>query len=500
MGVISRAPIEIADVVGVARGGERISFARVVENDLAASRAVVEGVLAEGKPVYGLNTELGAGRDIVVSDDRIDEFQRRTIRNSSGGIGEPLSFEQARAVIFARLVGFTRGGAGVTPGLARQYLELLNRDVHPYIPRTGSVGAADLTALAAVASVATGTGQALLDGAVVPGEAALSAVGLAPVTLHAHEGLAALSANSYSVGVGALVVSDLAAVVNAADRVVALSLSALAANSTGGNLSPFSPVVQDAHASTGQAASAARVRALLPDASVASTQDPVSFRSAPQIHGALAEAVTTAAAAIRLELNSRTENPLVDIDSGRMISGGNFQVLGLALSFEALRLSLAHVAAASERRMAKLSALSADARRAGTARVPGLLWYSASALVAELRHLANPVTLGGSSLSEDVEDHSSHAALALQLLERSAALTRTVLAIEAAAAAELAAGASLSPSLQALADVVTASLDAPASDLVAAVERELYASPAAGFDTAAPSSRPTQPTTSPTAG
>jgi histidine ammonia-lyase len=467
MGILSRAEIELADVVAVARRGERLKLASVVSRDLADSRAVVDAVLAAGKPVYGLNTELGAGRDIVVSNDRIEEFQRRTIRNSSGGIGSPLSFDQARAVIYARVVGFTRGGAGVTPALADAYLELLNRNVYPWIPRTGSVGAADLTQLAAIAAVVTGGGRAFMEGAVVPGGDALAAVSLAPVVLRAHEGLAALSGNSYSVGVGALVVSDLAAIVNAADRVVALSLAAI-----GGNPSPFSAEIQSARRSVGQQASAARVRALLPTLVAGSTQDPLSFRTAPQVHGALAEAVTAAAASIRLELNSRTENPLVDIETGRMISGGNFLVLGLALQFEQLRLALAHVAVASERRIAKLSTRLADARRAGESRVPGLIWYSASALVAELRHLANPVSLNGTSLSEDVEDVSSGAPLALQLLERSAALTRQVLAIEVIHAAELAAGVELSEPLRALVDGVLAGLDAdaPTDALVTDVE------------------------------
>jgi histidine ammonia-lyase len=471
VGILSRAEIELADVVAVARAGERLKLANVVSRDLADSRAVVDAVLAESKPVYGLNTELGAGRDIVVSNDRIEEFQRRTIRNSSGGIGSPLSFEQARAVIYARLVGFTRAGAGVTPALADAYLELLNRDVYPWIPRTGSVGAADLTQLAAVAAVVTGGGRAFLDGAVVSGGDALAAVALAPAVLQAHEGLAALSGNSYSVGVGALVVSDLAAIVNASDRVVALSLAAV-----GGNPSPFSPEIQSAHRSVGQQASAARVRALLPTLAARSTQDPLSFRTAPQVHGALADAVTAAAASIRLELNSRTENPLVDIETGRMISGGNFQVLGLALQFEQLRLALAHVAVASERRIAKLSTRLADARRAGESRVPGLIWYSASALVAELRHLANPVSLNGSSLSEDVEDVSSGAPLALQLLERSAELTRQVLAIEVIHASELAAEGELSEPLRELVNGVLAGLNAgaPADELVVAVERLLY--------------------------
>ncbi len=71
---------------------------------------------------------------------------------------------------------------------------------------------------------------------------------------------------------------------------------------------------------------------------------------------------------------------------------------------------------------------------------------------------------------------SSGAAVALQLLLRSAKITRTVLAIEAATAAELAADADLSEPLRAIVDLVTASLDGElaTNELIASVESELY--------------------------
>jgi len=473
MPILSRQPVSISDVVAVARGGDKVSFAAVTERDLRLSRSIVEAALAADAPVYGLNRELGAGKDVAVSGDELEEFQRRTIRNSSGGIGAPLPAEQARAVVYTRLVGFSRGGAGVTPELARQYAELLNRSVDVAIPRTGSVGAADLTQLAAIAAVATGGGRAVVGGAVVDGAAALADAGLEPATLAPHEALASLSGNSYSVGVGALVLHDLARIVNASDLVVALSVSV-----TGGNPSPFSPPVQAAHRSIGQAASAARIRALLVSAAEpVSVQDPVSFRAAPQVHGAFAEAVSAAAASVTLELNSSTENPLVDLESGQLVSGGNFQVVGLALAFEQLRLALGHVAATSERRTARLSGLAAGARRAGQTRVPGLLWYSAAAALAEVKALANPVSLSVTPLSEGAEDHSSNAALALQLLERSAELTRTVLAIEAVSAAEFALlhpGILLSEPLQQVVALVSASLELHADALVELVKNHLF--------------------------
>jgi histidine ammonia-lyase len=464
--ILSRQAIGVADVAAVARGGERVGFASILERDLQASRDVVEAVLARGEPVYGLNTELGAGRNVVVSASEIEEFQRRTIRNSAGGIGAPLSFEQARAVIFARLAGFSRGGAGVTVALAAQYRELLNRDVYPLVPRTGSVGAADLTHLAAIAAVATGTGFAFVDGAVVSGASALAAVGLDPVVLQPHEAIAALSANSYSIGVGSLVLADLRALAPGADAAVALSLVAIAGQGAGGNLSPFDERVQAAHAMGPQAASAGRIRSLLASSSLAagvsSTQDAISFRSSPQVHGSLGVAIARLASALELELNSRTENPLVDVESGSLVSGGNFFALELALAFENLRVAVGHVAAMSERRLSQLSTLGAGLRRSGAATVPGLAWYSAAAELAELRHLAGAVTLSGSSLSEGVEDHSSNAALALQALERSTELLGSILAIEAMAAVELIeigtadAGAALAPVVEAVGRAIRA--------------------------------------------
>jgi histidine ammonia-lyase len=439
--ILSRQAVGVSDVAAVARDGERVGFASILERDLQASRDVVEAVLARGEPVYGLNTELGAGRNVVVSDAAIEEFQRRTIRNSLGGVGAPLSFEQARAVIFARLAGFSRGGAGVTVALAAQYRELLNRDVYPLVPRTGSVGAADLTHLAAIAAVATGTGFGFVDGAVVPGAAALAAVGLHPVVLRPHDAIAALSANSYSIGVGSLVLTDLRGLARAADVAAALSLLAIAGHGAGGNLSPFDERVQAAHAVGAQGASAARIRSLLEPSSLAdgvsSTQDAISFRSVPQVHGSFGVALARLATALELELNSRTENPLVDVASGALVSGGNFFALELALAFENLRVVIAHVAAMAERRISQLSTLGAGLRRSGSSTVPGLLWYSASAELAELRHLAGAITLAGSSLSEGVEDHSSNAALALQALERSTELLGSILAIEATCAVEL---------------------------------------------------------------
>ena len=172
---------------------------------MGLSRDVVQAAIDSGHRVYGLNTLLGSGRDTAVEEESILDYQIQVIRYHHSGVGALLAPDEVRAVILARLIGFTRGGSGVRPDTARFYAELLNRGVVPAVPRDGSVGSSDLTQLAAVAAVAIGEGQALAaDGTIVAGAAALSGAGLEPLVLAPGEALALVSANSYSIGAGAL--------------------------------------------------------------------------------------------------------------------------------------------------------------------------------------------------------------------------------------------------------------------------------------------------------
>ncbi|MFJ4171937.1 aromatic amino acid ammonia-lyase [Paenarthrobacter sp. NPDC089714] len=454
--VIGRAPIPVPLVADVALNS---AFHVKLNHDaltlIGRSREIVEETAASGQRVYGLNTLLGSGRDTAVEEKSVLAYQVQVVRYHNSGVGTFLDRAAARAVILARLIGFSRGGSGVRPETAGFYAELLNRGVHPAIPAEGSVGSSDLTQLAAVAAVAIGEGEAFdAEGTLVPGAKALADAGLQPLTLAAGEALPLVSANSYSVGAGALALVRLQQLARLADVGLALSLETTARYDGGGNLSPFSPAIQAAKAVDGQRESAAAVRRLLsggwledvrPEVSV---QDALSFRAAPQTHGAFRALVAQLRSALEVELNGRGDNPLVDLESGQMVSGGNFQPMQLALSFEGLRLALAHVGISSERRIAKLyppqrairaKHLAAAAAGSGLAQeeLPGLLWYSAAGLLAELKFLAAPATLGAPTLSADVEDHSTLAPLALQQLEKSLAALEKLLAIEALTASYL---------------------------------------------------------------
>jgi histidine ammonia-lyase len=484
---LTAAAPTVDDLLAIADGAH-VALDAGVRELLTASRAVIDAAIADGRPVYGLNRRLGAGRDATVDPEDFAEFQRRTIANHRGGVGESLSLREARAVIAARLIGFTRGGSGVRPELVEAYAALLDGGVHPVIPARGSVGAADLAQLAEIAAVVTGQGRAFGPaGSVTDGASALAAAGLEPIELAPHEGLAVLSSNAFSIGVGALAAVEAQSLAEAADTAVALSLEAIAASGTAGNLSAYTRTVADARGGRGQRASAEAIRAALngsaleePERAV-TVQDPLAFGTAPQLNGALRESVDRTVSEIDLELAARSDNPVIDVASGTIVSGGNFQALPLALSFEGLRLVLAHVASASERRTAAHSAALAPARAEGRTRVAGLLLYAAAEAVAELRQLAAPATLGITTLS-GVEDHASLAPVALRLLRRSLALTGEVLAIEALHAADALRVAGASPTgagtgpLYAALDGLIARGDASA-DLVPAALTLLLAEP-----------------------
>ncbi len=454
--VIGTSPVQAADVALVAEDPEfHVKLNQDALSLLQESREVVELAAATGQRVYGLNTLLGSGRDTVVEEKSLLAYQVQVIRYHNSGVGSYLDRPAARAVILTRLIGFSRGGSGVRPGTAGFYAEMLNRGVFPAIPSEGSVGSSDLTQLAAVAAVAIGEGEAFsADGTLISGAKALADAGLQPLVPAPGEALALVSANAYSVGAGTLALLRLQHLAELADVALSLSLEAIARYDGGGNLSPFSPAIQAAKAVDGQRDSAAAVRRLLsggwledvrPEVSV---QDALSFRAAPQTHGAFRALVTQLNAALEVELNGRGDNPLVDVESGHMVSGGNFQPMQLALAFEGLRLALAHVGISSERRIAKLYPpqrairarhLQSASSGEGLAQeeLPGLLWYSAAGLLAELKFLAAPATLGAPTLSADVEDHSTLAPLALQQLEKSVEAAEKLLAIEALTASYL---------------------------------------------------------------
>jgi histidine ammonia-lyase len=434
---ITEAPMAIEDLQAIVRGAH-VELGLQARARITASRDVVERALASGEPVYGLTTGVGHGKDTRLPDEELRRHQETLLLTHAGGIGDALPVEVVRAAMAVRLNGIARGGSGASLPVAELLAAMLNAGVHPILPERGSVGAGDLSQMATIGLVAIGTALAIYDGEVLPGGDALARAGLAPITLQPKDGLALMSSNGLSVGLGALVVLEAEAIAELADVAAALSLEAIQ-----GNPSVTRAVVAEAKPAAGLSRSAEAMRDALAGSYLweedapRSIQDALSFRVAPQVHGAFRAILAFVRESVDVELNARSDNPLVSIENGEMIHNGNFQPALMAMAFESLRLAAAHVAQLSDRRMSHLweaffEKLTNAAPLVGRPpELPGLsLRYPAAATLAELAQLAAPATLQSSSLDHGLEDHSTNALLSVQRTRAAVDLLNDVLIVE----------------------------------------------------------------------
>ena len=300
-------------------------------------------------------------------------------------------------------------------------LALLERGVTPVIPSKGSVGSSgDLAPLAHLGLVLIGEGEATVDGQVLAGGEALSRAGLEPVALSAKEGLAIINGTHLMAAAGGLAVRDAQRVLDAAVIAAALSLEAFK-----GSTAPFDPRLHDLRGQPGPSEVAARLRALLAGSEVVAShadcgrvQDPYTIRCAPQVLGAVGDALSYVAATLERELGAVTDNPLVFPDDDEILSGGNFHGQPLSLPLDHLALALCELASFSERRIyALLSPGYAGLPPFLTPR-PGLssglmiAQYAAAALVNESQVLSHPAGAGSIPTSAGQEDFNSMGATA----------------------------------------------------------------------------------------
>jgi histidine ammonia-lyase len=432
-----------ADLAAVARQRRAVAVAPTAWQRLEAGRAVVEAMLAGDAPVYGLNTGLGERVVHRLPADVLAEFSRLTVLGRADAAGPALPAEAARAAMAARLNGLVLGAAGASPAVARHLEALLNAEMHPLIPAQGSIGAGDLCQLAHIGLGLVGEGEMEHRGEILPAGEALARAGLKPLALGPKDGLALINASSVTAGRAALVLEDAAALMDLMQIAAALSMEGYRAN-----LSPIDPRVVAARPAPGQEAAATELRAMLVGGALTEpgaarrVQDPISLRCVAPCHGAVQAALDFARPAVDAELNGSSDNPMVLIEDGEMLSTGNFHTPALALALDTLCLALAQAAALCLARwckllFARLSGLPGNLSPHAPAR-SGMapLMKTGEALMGEIRHEAQPSPGEVSWAADGVEDHRTNAPLAARRAESLIGHMRRLVAIELLVAAQ----------------------------------------------------------------
>ncbi|MFQ5837977.1 MAG: histidine ammonia-lyase, partial [Thermoplasmata archaeon] len=377
------------------------------------SRRLVEKIGKEGRVAYGIKTGLGELANVSIPDEDIRRLQLNIIRSHSAGVGDPLPREIVRAMMVLRANGLAKGHSGVRPSIVELLCGMLNRGVHPIIPRKGSVGASgDLAPLAHMAQVMIGEGEALHKGERLPGAEALKKAGLEPVELLAKEGLALINGTSLMAAYGCLGLNDANHLIKDAIIAGALSFEALKASAQ-----PFDPRIQALRPHPGQTAAARVLLKILQESEIIPShkdcpkvQDAYTLRCMPQVFGACIDVLTQAYGVLSIEINSATDNPLLFPTEGESLSCGNFHGQPLSFILDFMAIALCSLAGFSERRIARLvdghlSGLPPFlTEKSGLNSGLMLAQYTAAALASENKVLAHPASADSIPTSADQED------------------------------------------------------------------------------------------------
>jgi histidine ammonia-lyase len=415
---LSGERLTVGDVWRVAVEREPVALADEARQRMRAARELVEQAAHGSREhTYGINTGFGRFVSRSIPEELTEELQLRLLRSHACGVGEPYPHEIVRAAMLLRANALAKGYSGARIETVELLIECLNRGVLPRVPSRGSVGASgDLAPLAHLALPLVGEGEAWFEGDLLPGADALARAGLEPVRLAAKEGLSLVNGTQFMTAYAALGLVRARRLAKAADLACALSLEALQ-----GSRTSFLPQVHALRPLKGQVESAANVLRLLEDSAINEAhrwcdkvQDAYSLRCAPQVHGAARDLLDYVDRTVAVELNAATDNPLVLVEDGLLVSNGNFHGQPLAFALDALAMAVSELADISERRVERLVNPSLSGGLPPFLTVEGGLnsgfmipQYVAASLVSENKVLAHPASVDSVPTSAGQEDHVS---------------------------------------------------------------------------------------------
>ncbi len=412
---------------------------------IAAATALVDRIVSAGDAAYGINTGFGLLAQTRIPTDQLELLQRNLLLSHAAGVGDALPDAIVRLVLALKINALSRGHSGVTLGLMESLMALLEHEIYPVIPAQGSVGASgDLAPLAHLSAALLGVGSVRVRGQVLPAAEGLRLAGLQAVRLHPKEGLALINGTQVSTALALAGLFGAEDVFGAAVVAGAMSVDALK-----GSDSPFDDRIHQVRGQPGQIAVAREYRELIAGSAIRAShldcsrvQDPYSFRCQPQVMGACLDLIRNCSVTLRLEANAVTDNPLLFVDGGDVLSGGYFHAEPVAFAADTLALAIAEIGSLAERRIAvlvdpKMSGLPAFlVENSGLNSGFMIAQVTAAALVSENKSIATPCSVDSIPTSANQEDHVSMATHAARRLGPMVDNAAAIVGVELLAAAQ----------------------------------------------------------------
>lgn len=365
-------------------------------------------LLRDGRPVYGVNTGMGALHGIRLTGEQQRERQRNLFLARATGGPPWLDRPEARAVLAVRLLTLLSGDAAVSAGLCQRLVELLNLDIVPAVPRGGMGAAGEIMQLAHAFGPLAGIGSVLgSDGVPQPAAPALHDRGLSEYVLGPKEGIALIQGVAGTTGLAVLRLAEAARLTGLMEVAAALSIAAVDASRD-----PY-------HAALGRGdgildAVLGRIRAMVGDDSPGrGLQAPVSFRVAGPVLAHLYRSAGLLEAAVRRALVGVTDSPAFTGD--RFVGTAGFHGIDLAAHCDQLTAAFCHAAEVAAARIHRLMDPAVTGLPPQLAREPGLeaglspVHKRAAGEVHEMRRLAVATPVGLIETSGGQEDVQSFA-------------------------------------------------------------------------------------------
>lgn len=418
------------------------------EQRLNDARIFVNHLLDNDIRVYSITTGFGDLRDKPVSKQHTDELSYNIIMSHDAGIGEPIPQHITKGAMLLCANSLSKGYSGIKVSSLTTLIAMINENIIPIIPSSGSLGASgDLAFLARLGRAMQGHDVAVWhNGIVTTAEKALSEANIALFKPTAKEGLALTNGTSFMLS--ELLINYMRQI-SCFENIFA-SL-ALYLNATSSPSIAFASSVHNARNQKGQSLVASILHSFMdqsPFYCKEHIQADYSQRCLPQILGAKIDLLYEQKSRIFNEINAVTDNPLIfrddeitpDIKAEHIfhlndarwtvISSGNFHGEVLASTADILRLINAKVALTLERQLNFLSNswrnkglfnehLVYDANKLGLHSGYMIPVYTVNALTQKICYLAQPVTNFNISSSNEVEDVVSYGASSVELLSKS---------------------------------------------------------------------------------
>jgi len=430
----------------------RYRVAPALDNSKQVKKRIEDAVnslakrLQSGESLYGINTGFGGSADSRTSN--MHALQLALLQHQQCGVlpvppsfpvttpsrpgsSLPLSTHQlsqpeawVRGAMVVRLNSLMRGHSGVRYVVLERMQQLLEENITPVVPLKSTISASgDLSPLSYVAG-ALGGQQGIFtwidapDGSRImkSSDEALASKSIPATVYEPKEALGILNGTAFSSSVAALAIHDASMLCLLTQVTTAMSVEA--SYGTDGSFASFIHDVCRPH--PGQVECASTILSLLDGSKMAShfvneahvhmkedegslRQDRYPLRTAAQWIGPQVEDLTHSWRTIEREMNSTTDNPLIQVhedQSSTIHHGGNFQAMAISNTMEKTRLSLNHFGKLTFQQMTELINPSMNrglpANLAATD--PSLNFHAKgvdialAAVTAELGYLANPVT------------------------------------------------------------------------------------------------------------